>query len=73
MKVTAVTFHPQRFAVYVDDELYDQTELYDSERILLNVMEEHNVTETETKSFDYDFWEGAPERLSDIEKEYGNR
>lgn len=68
--VTAVTFHPRRYGVYVDGELYKSTEIYQSERVLTEVMEEFAVEETNRMDVDYDYWTGAPETLEEVEEEF---
>lgn len=68
--VTTVEFHPRRFGVYVDGELYKCREMYQSDELLRDVMEEFTVEETNKMSVDYNYWEGAPETLEEVEEEF---
>lgn len=70
VSVTAVTFHPRRYAVYVDGDLYECAELYQSERVLTDAMEEFVVEDTRRIDVDYDFWTGAPETLDELGEEF---
>lgn len=70
VEITTVMFHPRRYAVYVDGELYDSCESHGSDEIVRDAAKEFDIDEENHLEAEYDYWEGAPKTVNDIEKEY---